>query len=192
MPLLDSSPVDVTLFDGPQPVLRDGGLVLRPWAAADAEAVYAAFTDPAVMRWHRRRADSMAEVEGWIRDWQATWPARTAANWAAVADGAVTGRISLTGFDLRSGNAQVAYWTLPAARGRGLAPRGVRAAVALAFAVGFHRLELTHSVHNPASCRTAEKSGFPLESTQREAGLHADGWHDMHLHALVTPAGASG
>ncbi|MEV0359872.1 GNAT family N-acetyltransferase [Nocardia sp. NPDC050697] len=187
MPLLDSSPVELTLFDGPQPTLRDADLTLRPWTTADAAAVYAAFTDPAIMRWHRRRADSVAETEGWIRDWRATWPARTAANWAAVTDGAVTGRVSLTGFDFRSGNAAVAYWTLPAARGRGLAPRGVRAAVSWAFAVGFHRLELTHSVRNAASCRTAAKSGFPLESTQREAGLHADGWHDMHLHALVTP-----
>ncbi len=51
--------------------------------------------------------------------------------------------------------------------------------------LGLHRLRLCHSVANPASCRVAEKAGFSLEGTMCSALLHADGWHDEHLHALV-------
>jgi RimJ/RimL family protein N-acetyltransferase len=38
-----------------------------------------------------------------------------------------------------------------------------------------------------ASCRAAEKAGYPAEGTRRSAALHPDGWHDMHVHALVRP-----
>jgi hypothetical protein len=26
-----------------------------------------------------------------------------------------------------------------------------------------------------------------LEGTKRSALLHSDGWHDLHLHALISP-----
>ena len=47
------------------------------------------------------------------------------------------------------------------------------------------RLENVHAVENMASCRVADKAGFALEGTLRSAMLHADGWHDMHLHAAI-------
>jgi ribosomal-protein-alanine N-acetyltransferase len=52
---------------------------------------------------------------------------------------------------------------------------------------GLHRIVVEHSTRNPASCRVAEGAGYPLEGTQRSAALHADGWHDMHLHARIAP-----
>nr|WP_232839963.1 GNAT family protein [Nocardia aurea] len=84
------------------------------------------------------------------------------------------------------GQAEVAYWTVPAARGRGVAPRAAATLTDWALnARGFHRIELAHSVRNTQSCRVARKLGFALEGTRRSAGLHADGWHDMHLHARI-------
>jgi RimJ/RimL family protein N-acetyltransferase len=116
------------------------------------------------------------------------WAGRVRAHWA-VADSqtaAVVGRASLKNVNLLGGQAEVAYWTLPIARGRGVASRAVEALTAWAFEeVGFHRLQLTHSVDNPASCRVATRAGYLLEGTKRSAGLHLDGWHDMHLHARV-------
>lgn len=50
---------------------------------------------------------------------------------------------------------------------------------------GLNRLELAHSVHNDASCRVAANASYALEGTKRAEGLHADGWHDMHLHARL-------
>ncbi|WP_306490547.1 GNAT family N-acetyltransferase [Rhodococcus erythropolis] len=51
--------------------------------------------------------------------------------------------------------------------------------------VGFHRLELEHSIHNPRSCRVATKAGFSEEGVRRGSARHADGWHDMHVHARL-------
>ncbi|OEJ33089.1 GNAT family N-acetyltransferase [Streptomyces subrutilus] len=36
-----------------------------------------------------------------------------------------------------------------------------------------------------ADCAVATKAGYPLECTMRGALLHADGWHDEHLHARL-------
>lgn len=75
---------------------------------------------------------------------------------------------------------------LPAARGAGVASRALIAVSAWALGeAGFHRLHLSHSTRNDASCRVAIKAGFQLEGTKRSDAIHADGRHDMHLHARI-------
>jgi RimJ/RimL family protein N-acetyltransferase len=172
-----------------QPTLpAEGGLRLRPWHTADAPAVTAAFRDPAIQLWHRRRADSEDEARGWIARWRREWEEETSAHWAvvdAVSD-TLVGRAALRSVMLAEGQAEAAYWTTPAARGTGVAVRAVTAMTRWAFAeAGFHRLELWHSVANAASCRVAAKTDFVLEGTRRHGLRHADGWHDMHLHARL-------
>ncbi|MFD5189525.1 GNAT family N-acetyltransferase [Streptomyces sp. NPDC058357] len=51
--------------------------------------------------------------------------------------------------------------------------------------LGLHRLRLCHSMANPASCRVVLKAGYAVEGVMRGALLHADGWHDQHLHARL-------
>ncbi|WP_324788729.1 GNAT family N-acetyltransferase [Streptomyces sp. H51] len=178
-----------TLSGAPQPVLATGdGLLLRPWRAADAPAVHAVFQDPAMHRWHVRAADSEAETRGWIEEWLTGWREERDAQWA-VADAdtdRLLGRVALRELRPADGTAEVAYWTAAPARGRGVAARATTALARWALdEVGFHRLELLHAVRNEASCRVAAKAGFAAEGTKRSAALHADGWHDMHLHARV-------
>ncbi|UGT39345.1 GNAT family N-acetyltransferase [Nocardia yamanashiensis] len=172
-----------------QPVIPAGdALVLRPWLRRDAPEVYAAFQDPALSRWQVRTVESEDEAEECVEAWARTWKLGQNASWA-VADshtGRVLGRVALQHLVLSQGMAAVAYWVAPQARGRGVAPRAVEALTGWAFErAGFHRLELRHSVLNAPSCRVALKAGFGLEGVNRSAGLHADGWHDMHLHARV-------
>ncbi|MEV5980417.1 GNAT family N-acetyltransferase [Streptomyces sp. NPDC052114] len=178
-----------TLAGREQPTIPvPGGLVARPWADGDARAVYEAFQDPLLQRWHARVADSESEALGWIEDWRGAWADERDAYWA-VADAAtdeLVGRVALRCMVLAGGQAEVAYWTVPSARGRGVAPRAVIALTDWAFdEVGLHRIELTHSTANEASCRVALKTGFAAEGTMRGALLHEDGWHDMHLHARI-------
>ncbi|MEV6104095.1 GNAT family N-acetyltransferase [Streptomyces sp. NPDC051940] len=169
------------------------GLLLRPWRPEDAPVLVAAFSDPAIQHWHARRVDSADEAREMIDGFHRAWAGEERADWALTdASGTVLGRAALAGgmgMNLAEGLAEVAYWILPGARGTGAAGRAVAALSSWAFGTGFHRLELAHSVHNSASCRVAEKSGFALEGTLRSALRHHDGWHDMHLHARVASGG---
>ena len=118
------------------------------------------------------------------------WQNETDAGWAITdeASGTVLGRMGLREIHLDEGRAEAAYWVLPAARGRGVAASALHALTGWAFDdIGLHRLSLMHSVHNPASCRVAAKTGFELEGVLRDYALHLDGWHDYHLHAKLTP-----
>lgn len=162
--------------------------MLRSWLLTDADAVINTFGDPEIQRWHVRRADSVDEAAQWIAGWKAGWANETQFNWALVdrATDALVGRGSLKGVDLHDGSAGVAYWMLPAWRRRGLCSGAVIALCQWAFnEAGFHRIGLTHSVANVTSCRVATKAKFRAEGIRRSAALHADGWHDMHVHALL-------
>lgn len=160
---------------------------LRPWRLEDAAATVEAFDGQAIRRWHVNRADSVDEARELITHWQSGWGNESEGNWAIVdAGGVLLGRIALKDLDLLDARADVAYWMCPASRSRGLCTRAVIALSDWAFGdAGFHRLQLDHSTANPASCRVAAKAGFLDEGIRRSAALHADGWHDMHVHALL-------
>ncbi|WP_422774304.1 GNAT family N-acetyltransferase [Plantactinospora sp. WMMC1484] len=165
-----------------------GGLELRPWRATDAATVREAFGCPQIQRWHLRRMDSDAEACDWTAQWPERWVAGTDASWAVVEERSdrPLGQVGLREIRLEQASAELSYWVLPVARGQGLAGRAVRALQAWAFdRLGLHRLDLRHSTANHASCRVAGKLGFPVEGTLRGAWRHADGWHDVHLHARL-------
>ncbi|WP_320067226.1 GNAT family N-acetyltransferase [Micromonospora sp. RTGN7] len=172
-----------------QPELAADGVLLRPWQPSDRPAVVSAYADPAIQRWHDRSMTD-DEARDWIAGWPDRWRAETGAGWAVLDAGEVVGQVSLRRLALADGLAEVSYWVLPAARGRRVAPRALSAVTAWLFgALGLHRVELTHSTANVASCRVALRAGFAAEGTKRGEGLHADGWHDMHLHARLATDG---
>ncbi|MEU3645817.1 GNAT family N-acetyltransferase [Lentzea sp. NPDC034063] len=171
-------------------------LILRPWRESDADAVLKAFNCTEIQRWHVRRMDTRDEARDWIAGWPVRWDDRTAASWAISRDDEPVGQTGLRNLSLHEASAALSYWVLPDARGAGIAARAAQALTDWAFeTLGLHRVSLEHSTANTASCRVAGKLGFPAEGTLRGSGRHADGWHDMHLHARlrtdVSP-GASG
>jgi RimJ/RimL family protein N-acetyltransferase len=169
----------------PQPELFVDELTLRPWQLANAPSVVRAYQDAAIQQWHARSMTAQ-EAEEWVASWATRWQAETGAGWAVWDDQGVLARMSLRGLDLAEGVGEAAYWVLPEARGRSVAPRALRAMSAWLFIeVGLHRIELAHSVRNTGSCQVAIKAGFPLEGTKRAGAIHLDGWHDMHLHARL-------
>ncbi|MCW2762482.1 MAG: hypothetical protein JWR85_2683 [Marmoricola sp.] len=168
-----------------QATLVVGDLVIRPWTEGDAPAVEAVYRDPGIQRWHARSMTA-AESVGWILQQNRQWSEGTGAGWAVTSDDVLVGRVGFRVLDLEEGYAETAYWVVPLARGRGIAARSLSAVSAWMFdEVGFQRLALLHSTQNPASCRVAQKAGYVAEGTARGAGLHADGWHDMHVHAWL-------
>jgi [ribosomal protein S5]-alanine N-acetyltransferase len=164
------------------------GLVLRPWDQGDVPALRAAYDSPDIERWHLRRFDGDDEAREWIAGWSRRWARETDAAWAVArerTDEAI-GYAALRTIMLAAATAQVSYWVTPAARGSGVATRaaagvcrwGVRR-------LGLQRVYLLHSVANAPSCRVAEAAGFRAEGMLRDYMLHPDGWHDVHMHAVV-------
>jgi RimJ/RimL family protein N-acetyltransferase len=169
----------------PQPVLKLDGFVLRPWRSSDAPAVAAAYCEPSIQQWHAR---SMTEDEArlWMGSWPGRWDQESGGGWAMASASGLLGQISLRRLSLADGLGEVSYWVVPAARGQRVATRALGALSAWVFGqLGLHRVELAHSTMNPASCRVAQNAGYRLEGIKRREALHADGWHDMHLHARL-------
>jgi RimJ/RimL family protein N-acetyltransferase len=177
------------LSASPQPELKtgDGELVLRPPLDSDAAAVFEAFQDPVLRHWHARSMESVDEAHAWIDGVRRDWDAEKGAQWiiARAVDGVPLGRMALRTMVPAEGIAEIGYWVTARARGLGAAPRALTALTDWALAVGFHRIDLRHSTGNAASCRVAEKAGYPLEGVQRSSTLHTDGWHDMHVHVRI-------
>ena len=190
MPLLIEPALSAGTFRSlRQPCLIvDDRLVLRPWCVDDAEDVEAAFACPAIQRWHVRRVDGADEARVWIAGWEQRWTDETDVSWAVVdaREDRPVGQVGLRALSLFEASAQLSYWVLPAFRGAGIAEGAVAVLTRWAFeTVRLHRLFLLHSTANAASCRVADKSGYRLEGTLRSSMLHADGWHDVHLHARL-------
>ncbi|CAM5488633.1 acetyltransferase [Streptomyces avidinii] len=165
------------------------GKRLRPWEPYDAPALVAAYADPDIRHWNRPDPLTEDRAVTRIARWRERWQTERAAVWAVApaGGGVAVGLIGLADLDLRGGSGEIMYWLLPAGRGTGATAEGVAAVTRWAFEdLGLHRLRITHSVSNPASCRVATKAGYPLEGTLRGALLHTDGWHDEHLHARLS------
>ncbi|HTJ38425.1 MAG TPA: GNAT family protein [Dactylosporangium sp.] len=179
MPVVPSIPALVDL----------GDLVLRAPDETDLDAVREAFADPQLRLWNPPPSyadDPRDNALAWIRD-RADWSTGIRLSWAVAApNGPLLGSVSIR-VDAAQANGIVGYWTVPAARGRGIAGRAVRAASRFAFDVaGLHRIELAHAVANPPSCRVAQAAGFALEGVLREAYTYGDGTRqDEHLHAKL-------
>ncbi|GAB1822475.1 GNAT family N-acetyltransferase [Herbidospora sp. RD11066] len=176
--------------DRPQPSLRTGDLLLRPLReSGDEPIVMAAFADPDIRLWNLEHEADHARAATVIARWRARWTLETGATWIVERDGLTLGRVALRSVNLELGLAEAAYWTLPEGRGRGATTAAVAEMTRWALDdLGLHRIELRHAVTNTASCRVAERTGYVLEGVLHSATLHADGWHDMHLHGRVTPS----
>jgi RimJ/RimL family protein N-acetyltransferase len=168
-----------------QPILDGPAVVVRPWRRADVDALVEAYSDPAIQLWHARSMTA-DEAAVWVDGQAGNWSAERRVDWAVTdLGGVVVGRIGLRAMSLDDGVAAVGYWVMPAARGRGIAGSALATVAGWAFERGFERIEIEHSTRNDASCRVATKAGFRAEGVRRSAAKHADGWHDMHLHARV-------
>ena len=106
-----------------------------------------------------------------------------------VGGGVLAGNVGLKNRD-ESGRigeretAEIGYWTAVAARGRGIAPAAVRAVTDWVFdafaGAAVRQIMLVHDIDNPASCRVAEKAGYPFLELSPANPPH---WFtDGHIH----------
>jgi RimJ/RimL family protein N-acetyltransferase len=168
--------------------LTAGPLRLRRWRMDDVDAVWAALQDPDIRLWNGGGVTSRADAEALVGR-RLDWGSGEHASWAVteVVTDAVLGSVSLHSIDRVQNDAEIGYWTAPAARGRGVAARAVDAACRWGFgALPIDRIELCHAVENAASGRVAEKAGFTFEGRLRRSYRYGDGHkHDELLWARL-------
>ncbi|MFB8088547.1 GNAT family N-acetyltransferase [Streptomyces sp. NPDC055992] len=149
--------------------LPAGSLVLRPWQPGDLGVLLDAYRDPAVRAGSRAPVADEEAAGRWLSAQEEGRATGLRHSFAVVdrelGDGPV-GNVALSFPEPGSPTAEVGYWTVAPARGRGIAPRALEALSAWAFGTfaerGLVRLELLHQVDNTASCRVAEKAGYGL------------------------------
>jgi RimJ/RimL family protein N-acetyltransferase len=178
------------MADAPSPApveLAAGPFRLRPWRVDDVDAALAALRDPDTQLWNGGWVNTREDAAYWLERRQ-EWGGDHA-SWA-VEDATVPGllgSISVHSIDRDGNDAEIGYWTVAAARGRGVAALAVDAACRWAFAaLPVDRIELCHAVENVASARVAEKAGFTYEGRLRRSYRYGDGVkHDELLWARL-------
>lgn len=198
-----------------RPPLRRDGLVLRALAPGDLDRLLEIYTDPDELRWGLPVGVPLPEDHGAmlvkIEESAAAWAGRAPGN-VAVADetdpdhllGVVSWRLDQPVLQI----ADVGYVVHADARGHGVATRSLRlltewltgafprarsgAEDAGQDSPCLPRVQLDHSVENPASCAVALRAGFeregvrrsylPLRDPEAPEGLRR---HDVCLHGLV-------
>lgn len=172
---------------GPDPVLRDGPVLVRRWREADIDAYVALRGERSVREWdgaygiepaNRTNAYErlcVSDVEGWLLG--------TRAALAVQVNGEVAGHVAVHRTHERL--AEVGWWLGSAYRGRGYAARAVALIGAWAASIGLERLEARIHAANGPSQALAARVGFV-----REGRLSADAprhgrWEDGFLYALL-------
>jgi RimJ/RimL family protein N-acetyltransferase len=153
------------------PALSDGVIRLRTWTAADATLLAEASADAAIRRFslHRSRPFTLADAEEQLRECETTWLTLDRLGRPTgsliVTDtrtGASLGQCGVDGWS--AGDvAQIGYWLLPRARGRGIATRAVTELTNWLFALAAQRVFLTVVEDNQASIRVAQRAGFAFD-----------------------------
>jgi len=160
--------------------LRAGGLILRPWEAADADKhLIEACNDPLIQRFlpllpapYTQESASWWVTEGAPEAWESGGAAFSVRE---PDTDRLLGGIGLGSVQPARKQGEVGYWIAPWARGTGVATRAARAVAQWAFDQDFHRLELLAAKENPGSMRVALGAGFAREGVRREGGTTRDG-----------------
>ena len=164
-------------------------LDLRPLAPGDAEALYAVFSDPVVMRyWAHPPWTALEEARAKIADDAAALPAGRHLRLAVVrrGDGALLGTCSLFNLHEQCRRAEVGYALRADAWGRGYAAEAVGELLRCAFEdLDLHRVEADVDPRNAASVRCLERLGFVREGLLRERWIVAGEICDAYFYGLL-------
>lgn len=171
------------------PRLQGKRICLRPPTADDADALFALFADPQVMRyWSRPPMTARAEAEGLIGEILAGFDQRTLFNWmvASRSDDALIGTCALFRIERRHRRAEIGYSLRSDQWGRGFAVESVSLMLDWAFrTLHLHRIEADIDPRNDSSRRLLERLGFASEGVLRERYFVGDEVSDTQLFGLL-------
>jgi ribosomal-protein-alanine N-acetyltransferase len=171
------------------PQLQGKRVRLRGPCADDADALFALFADPDVMRyWSRPPMTARDEAEGLVAEIEDAFAQRTMLNWMLVtrSDDAVIGTCTLFRFEPRHRRAEVGYALRSDHWGRGLAAEAATLALEWAFrTLGLHRVEADIDPRNARSRTMLERLGFASEGLLRQRHFLGDEISDTELFGLL-------
>ena len=175
--------------------LAGHNITLRSLEETDVPAIVEACSDQRTQHWlrHMPRSYTDAEARGWLHHTVERSSLGQGIWWAVAdpVDGRLLGSVSLPRIN-QGGEAEIGYWTHPAARGRGVMTEAVGLLVDHAFTaeaaggLGMRRLTLHAAAGNAASQQVARANGFAEFGRERQAELLGDGrYDDMLLFDLL-------
>lgn len=170
------------------PQLRGPRVRLRGPRTDDTEAIFALFSDPAVMRyWSRPPMTVRDEAAALIAEIQEAFAEREKLNWVVVdKQDAAIGTCTLFRFDARHRRAELGYALRSDLWGRGLAREATTAALDWAFrSLRLHRVEADIDPRNDASRRILQRLGFASEGVLRERFFVGDKATDSEIFGLL-------
>lgn len=170
-------------------LLQTDRLLLRPYCADDAQAVFSGWMGDAeiceTLNWQPHGDVSVTRrlVDMWVESYQSP----TVYHWCITLQGAVAGDIMVCKWNQDDQWCELGYCVAKAYQGRGIASEALlRVSRYLLEDVGFHRIQLRHTLGNEASGRVMQKCGFRYEGTLRHAKRSRLGeWQDIVCYALL-------
>jgi RimJ/RimL family protein N-acetyltransferase len=170
------------------PSLTDGVVVLREFAAGDAPALAAIWSDPDIRARNTVPEPTADAAREWVQRVRARNAAGEAWEWAIVdaVSGELAGRRALKDLCWQKRRAVAASWVAPRFRGRRFAGRSLRLAAAHAFAQGLVRVHAECETDNTASIRSMLAAGMRHEGTLRAFYITPTGQAlDQHVFGLL-------
>lgn len=152
------------------PTLTTERLRLRPFAAADAEPLFALQSDAYVLRyWDSPPWTERARAEQFIARSQAMAEEGSGARLVIERDSTFAGWCTLNSWNPDFRSASLGYCLARAGWGQGVATEAAGALLDWAFGtLDLNRVQAEADTRNAASARVLEKLGFTLEGTLRE------------------------
>lgn len=182
--------------------IRTDRLFLRPWAAADVDALLDLHQESAegLHRWYggvlARAHLTKADVDGYITTARAGFEDHSWIEYAALdqATGALVGAVSLHHLDWTVPKGRVGCFVRAGAAGQGYATEMAAAITRLAFStLCLKRLEIRAATGNPASHTVPRKLGYRFLTVFEKNKVGADGtlW-DLEIHVRFDDANLAG
>lgn len=171
------------------PVLHTRRLLLRRYCAADAEAAFSLWSKE---HWDQTLTafpphDSIQDTERQIGEWIDAYQSPNVLRWAICNNDGFIGDIAVTRWQPQHNSCELAFALSSSARRKGYMQEALCAVVRyLTETVQFHRVMLKILTENSASVQLAERAGFQLEGTLRDAFLCCDGhYSDILVYARI-------
>jgi RimJ/RimL family protein N-acetyltransferase len=144
----------------PDPPLRSGDLVLRPWRLDDAPALVDAWADPEIQRWTAvpTRRD-VEHAERWISGDEERRRRDLSLDLVVERHGEVVGEVGLSSIDRSAGTAEIGWWTAVGHRRQGIASSAAGLLVAWASSTLGLALVARCDDANPGSVAVAQRAG---------------------------------